>query len=219
MLNRPSKAVVTRVIGIVGALVALSAFLMLSNMPGLVFAQATGIIMYAENGDSPVRTFTSEDPEGMGIYWDVTGTDADDFSISGGVLEFNNPPNFEKPTDRPHGTLDFNEDDDIDDMGEAARDNETGDIRSTNTYQVTIRASEMRADSYMGRALSTETHVTVMVTDKERAGRGEAEPAPARGRDHDYGILERPGRHNRYYGQDYHRLVAVVYLHGHEPCD
>ena len=170
MLNRPSKAVVTRVIGIVGALVALSAFLMLSNMSGLVFAQATGIIMYAENGDSPVRTFTSEDPEGMGIYWDVTGTDADDFSISGGVLEFNNPPNFEIPTDRPHGTLDFNEDGDIDDMGEAARDSETGDTRSTNTYQVTIRASEMRADSYMGRALSTETHVTVMVTDKNEPG-------------------------------------------------
>ena len=170
MLNRPSKAVVTRVIGIVGALVALSAFLMLSNMPGLVFAQATGIIMYAENGDSPVRTFTSEDPEGMGIYWDVTGTDAGDFSISGGVLEFNNPPNFEIPTDRPHGTLDFNEDGDIDDMGEAARDSETGDTRSTNTYQVTIRASEMRADSYMGRALSTETHVTVMVTDRNEPG-------------------------------------------------
>ena len=98
MLNRPSKAVVTRVVGIVGALVALSAFLMLSNLPGTVFAQME--IMYAENGDTPVRTFTSEDPEGAGIHWDVTGRDADDFEISGGVLTFKDPPNYEKPTAR-----------------------------------------------------------------------------------------------------------------------
>ena len=91
MLNRPSKAVVTRVVGIVGALVALSAFLVLSNVPGSVFAQETGVIMYAENGDSPVRTFTSEDPEGAGIHWDVTGVDANDFMISGGVLTFREP--------------------------------------------------------------------------------------------------------------------------------
>ena len=96
MLNRPSKAVVTRVVGIVGALVALSAFLVLSNVPGSVFGQETGVIMYAENGTAPVLTFTSEDPEGMGIHWDVTGVDADDFTISGGVLTFNDPPNFEK---------------------------------------------------------------------------------------------------------------------------
>ena len=53
MLNRPSKAVVTRVVGIVGALVALSAFLVLSNVPGSVFAQDTGVITYAENGTTP----------------------------------------------------------------------------------------------------------------------------------------------------------------------
>ena len=102
MLNRPSKAVVTWIVGIVGALVALSAFLMLSNLPGTVFAQMeqTDLIMYAENSDTPVRTFTSEDPEGAGIHWDVTGVDADDFSISGGVLTFNDPPDFEKPSDR-----------------------------------------------------------------------------------------------------------------------
>ena len=100
MLNRPSKAVVTRVVGIVGALVALSAFLVLSNVPGSVFGQETGVIMYAENGTAPVLTFTSEDPEGAGIHWDVTGVDANDFMISGGVLTFREPPNYEKPTDQ-----------------------------------------------------------------------------------------------------------------------
>ena len=153
MLNRPSKAVVTRVIGIVGALVALSAFLMLSDLPGTAFAQATPeSIMYAENGDAPVRTFTSEDPEGMGIHWDMTGPDADDFMISGGVLTFKKPPNYEMPTARVAAA----------DRGMAT---EAG-----NTYMITVRASEMRASGYMGLALSTETGVTVMVTDKNEPG-------------------------------------------------
>ena len=48
-----------------------------------------------------MRTFTSTDPEGAGIDWDVTGIDADDFTIdSRGVLMFASPPNFESPTDR-----------------------------------------------------------------------------------------------------------------------
>ena len=43
-----------------------------------------------------MRTFTSTDPEGGGIDWDVTGTDADDFMIDArGVLTFNSPPNYE----------------------------------------------------------------------------------------------------------------------------
>ena len=163
MLNRPSKAVVTRVVGIVGALVAFSAFLVLSNAPGSVFAQDTGVIMYAENGTTPVRTFTSEDPEGMGIHWDVTGIDADDFEISGGVLTFVDPPNYESETDRMYDAIDMNDDGDTSDPGEdgAAKD---------NFYRITIRASEMRASGYMGRALSTETDVIVQVTDRNEPG-------------------------------------------------
>ena len=45
------------------------------------FAQESGAtIEYTENGTDPVRTFTSSDPEGAGIDWDVTGLDADFFS-------------------------------------------------------------------------------------------------------------------------------------------
>ena len=168
MLNRPSKAVVTRVVGIVGALVALSAFLVLSNVPGSVFAQAMGIIMYAENGDFPVRTFTSEDPEGAEIHWDVTGIDADDFGISGGVLTFNDPPDFEDPSDRIHGALDRNRDGDNDDT--ASGIDVAPANASDNMYQITIRASEMRPSGSTDRALSTETHVTVEVTDKNEDG-------------------------------------------------
>ena len=168
MLNRSSNALRTWVVVGIGALVlALSAFFILSNFsPDSTFAQMAdtpNMIMYAENSDTPVRTFTSEDPEGAGIYWDVTGIDADDFNISGGVLTFNDPPNFESPTDRMHAAMDMNNDDDALDPGEAGK---PGD----NFYYITIRASEMRASGYMGRALSTETDVIVQVTNRNEPG-------------------------------------------------
>ena len=115
--------------------------------------------MYAENGDAPVRTFSSKDPEDMGIHWDVTGVDADDFSISGGVLTFNDSPNFEDPTDRGY---DANDNGDFTDDGDFEPDD--------NMYQITIRASEMRESGRMDRALSTETHVTVEVTNEPEDG-------------------------------------------------
>ena len=115
-----------------------------------------------------MRTFTSEDPEGAGINWDVTGIDADDFTISGGVLKFKNSPNYEKPTDRMHGALDRNRDGDMADTDEGIDVAEMA--AADNMYQITIRASEMRASGDMGRALSTETHVTVEVTNEPEDG-------------------------------------------------
>ena len=95
----------------------------------------------------------------------MTGVDADDFTIPGGVLTFKNSPDFEKPSDRPHGILDFNDDGDTEDPGESAEK-----TVSDNMYQITIRASEMRAAGETGRALSTETHLTVQVTDRNEPG-------------------------------------------------
>ena len=56
-------------------------------------------INYAENGAGPVHTYAATDPESGTIDWSVTGIDSDGFSIDGGVLTFNSPPNFEAPTD------------------------------------------------------------------------------------------------------------------------
>ena len=171
MLNRSSNALRTWVVVGVGALVlALSAFFILSNFsPDSTYAQTpTGTIEYAENGMAPVRTFSSEDPEGAGIHWDVTGIDADDFEISGGVLTFKNPPDYEKPTDRVHGALDRNRDGDTDDTANGV-DVVAADA-ADNMYRITIRASEVRESGYTGRALSTESHVTVMVTNKNESG-------------------------------------------------
>ena len=54
---------------------------------------------YAENGAGPVSTYTATDPEGASINWSLTGTDAEDFNIEGGVLTFKESPNYEDPSD------------------------------------------------------------------------------------------------------------------------
>ncbi|MDE0352917.1 MAG: Ig-like domain-containing protein [bacterium] len=56
---------------------------------------------YAENGTDAVATYTATDPEGDSFTWSVSGTDADDFSItaSGGVLTFASSPDFEGAAD------------------------------------------------------------------------------------------------------------------------
>ena len=109
-----------------------------------------------------MRNFTSTDPEngtpGAGIDWDVTGTDADDFYIDArGMLMFNSPPDFEKPTDRLHP--------DGDDDG-----TEPDDPAENNMYQITVRATEQSTSGDDPRALSTETDVIVMVTNAEEKG-------------------------------------------------
>ena len=64
MLNRKSNAAIAPVVAIVGALLAISVLFISSH--DSIFAQE-GPIEYAEKGDTPVRTFTSTDPEGDGI--------------------------------------------------------------------------------------------------------------------------------------------------------
>ena len=55
---------------------------------------------YAENGTGSVAVYTADDPEGVAVKWSLSGADAADFTIEGGVLAFVKSPNFEKPTDR-----------------------------------------------------------------------------------------------------------------------
>ena len=118
---------------------------------------------YGENGTGLVRTFTSDDPESEDILWDVTGTDADDFEIMGdsdgnGVLRFKKSPDYEAPSDRG---LDLDGDGNFTDEGEFAP--------VDNDYEITVRATEVRAGS-SGRALSTESHVTVVVENMDELG-------------------------------------------------
>ena len=57
-------------------------------------------IEYAENDTGPVATYTAVDPEQTAIAsWTLTGTDADAFTIEGGVLRFAKTPDYETPAD------------------------------------------------------------------------------------------------------------------------
>ena len=57
-------------------------------------------IEYAENGTSPVATFTAMDPEQTAIAsWTLAGTDAGVFDIEGGVLTFKESPDYEMAAD------------------------------------------------------------------------------------------------------------------------
>ena len=92
----PFDATITRVVMLVGALVAIAVVaLPVSN---LAFAQENGTIEYAENGTGPVATYTAMDPEGAMVMWSLDGDDAGDFMIENGVLSFKKSPNFEMST-------------------------------------------------------------------------------------------------------------------------
>ena len=56
-------------------------------------------VSYDENDTAEVARYTATDPEGATVIWSVTGTDAEDFDISNGVLNFANTPDFEQPAD------------------------------------------------------------------------------------------------------------------------
>ena len=57
-------------------------------------------IGYAENGTTPLDTYTADDPEKDDIIWSLAGTDDGAFEISdSGVLTFRQTPNFELPVD------------------------------------------------------------------------------------------------------------------------
>ena len=102
-------------------------------------------IEYAENGTGQVHGFRAPDPEGRGENWDVTGPDAAQFTISGGVLRFRNSPDKENPKD--------------------IQSTDPLAMPGDNNYVIMVRASERRVAGYGGPAKSTELNVTVTVTD------------------------------------------------------
>ena len=121
---------------ILALLAALAVGLLFLLPGGLVWAQdADGPIMYAENGTGAVATFTAVDPEGESIVWSLADDDMEVFSIENGVLRFMSPPDFETP--------------------------QGGD---TNTYAVTVRASDG------GDGTTATKEVMIEVTNVEEPG-------------------------------------------------
>ena len=96
MLNWTSKAVITRVVVLISALMAI--LILSAPSHNVTFAQ-DATISYAENGMDPVATFTAVDPEGEDIAWSLDGEDKDVFKIEGGVLTFAKSPDYEAAAD------------------------------------------------------------------------------------------------------------------------
>ena len=87
----------SRALGVT-ALLALLAASLLFLLPGGPLHAQEAAIEYAENGTGSVATYTAVDPEGTGVTWGLSGVDAGDFSIDGGVLSFKKSPNYEAAT-------------------------------------------------------------------------------------------------------------------------
>ena len=62
----------------------------------LITSGPEGDVTYEENGTDAVGTYTASR---TGVAWALTGDDAEDFNISGGVLTFGTSPDYEAPTD------------------------------------------------------------------------------------------------------------------------
>ncbi len=97
--------------------------------------------MYAENGTDAVATYTATDPEGTAITsWSLTGTDADAFTIVGGVLRFAKTPDYETPADVA-GTS----------PSTAAADD--------NEYEITVQAMDSTGKTAMKEVMVEVTNV------------------------------------------------------------
>ena len=68
--------------------------------PPVITTTSKTAFAYRENGTAALGTFRATDPEKAVVAWSVSGTDSDDFAISGtGVLSFAGSPDFENPAD------------------------------------------------------------------------------------------------------------------------
>ena len=176
MLTPSLNTVMTRLLA-AAALLAALALAVAFIAPAASAQGGPMLVKYAENGTGSVITFTSTDPEGGGIDWDVTGIDADDFAIDPvtGELRFAtpDPPNFEAPTDRlTLIALDINGNGNTsnDDGSNPCEPATTADSPSDNCYRIVVRATEQKTSGSDPRALSTETVVVVQVTNVNEDG-------------------------------------------------
>ena len=66
------------------------------NDDGVVMGPSS--VNYPEGTETPVATYTISDTTQQTISWAVTGTDRDQFTIDGGVLNFKSPPDYNSPS-------------------------------------------------------------------------------------------------------------------------
>ena len=88
-------------------------------------------VRYAENGTDAVATYTAVGPESASTTWSLSGDDAGDFDISrSGVLTFSSSPDYAEPADADTNNV-------------YMVTIEADDGTYTDTYDVTIRVTEV----------------------------------------------------------------------------
>ena len=73
------------------------------NDQGVVVGPSS--VDYPERATRAVATYTISDTSQQTITWSLTGTDRDQFSISGGVLNFVSPPDHDSPADKDQNNV------------------------------------------------------------------------------------------------------------------
>ena len=68
-------------------------------MVGGLAVSGRSSVQYAENGMGMVATYTASGPDAASARWSLSGDDARDFTITGGVLAFSSTPDYENPAD------------------------------------------------------------------------------------------------------------------------
>ena len=145
---RPMKLITKPVVVIAGLLLA--ALLLAPTFS--VSAQVSRDYRYAENRTDPVNTFRAD----RDVKWTLGGPDAGSFEINGGVLIWEDQPNYEVPRDIVGTAQDLSDplDGDTEDIGEAEG------VADDNVYQVNIFADGI----FLVAA-------TITVTDVDDAGK------------------------------------------------
>ena len=192
MLTPSLNTVMTRLLIVAAVLATVIIFVIPAAFAQEAVRGMMDDVEYDENGTDAVITFTSTDPEGSGIDWDVTGLDADLFMIDErGVLMFKKSPNYEGAKDKARSLNADSDFFDYYDSADSSADATTGLVDrgdataaiparvpardrefegGDNKYQITVRATEQRTEGADLRALSTETDVTVTVMDMPEDG-------------------------------------------------
>ena len=112
---------------------------------------------YAEKGLDAVETYTASGPNAAMATWSLSGLDALDFTITGGVLAFTARPDFENPADA-----------DTDNMYEITVEADDGTYMDTRDVTVTVtNVDEPGAVSLSSQAPVVGTALTASLTDDD----------------------------------------------------
>ena len=178
VVYRPMKLITKPVVVIAGILLA--ALLLAPTFSVSAQTAVERDYRYAENRTDPVATFRAD----RDVKWTIRGPDADAFDINGGVLVWEDQPNYEDPGDVVGVAEDLNDNGDTEDIGEGAG------VENDNVYQVNIFAD----GTFLVAA-------TITVTDVDDAGKVSlTHLQPAEGRSvHGHGV--RRGRRLQGYEQ------------------